>query len=193
MEEKKYLLDELDELSPMLKAMKAKEKNSGPDPSYFDNLQEKVISQIKLDIASKPETLSDVPSEYFEKLPDFVLAKVNKNEAKQVTFAQYRKWIGLAASLIVVLIALPFVTRQLKPTESPLASNTKVAISESIANDLTDEDIDYIIHRYGSDEDLDMIKTMDVDKSALSIESINTDDVDVNLTEEDLQYLNSIM
>jgi hypothetical protein len=193
MEEKKYILSELDKLSPMLKAMKTKDTNTDPGQSYFDDLQDRVMSHVNLDNASKLEKKGDVPKDYFEILPDVILSKINEAKAKRVSFVLFQKWPAIAASLLIVLMALPFVTRHLGNLPDYMANNTKVNVSESISNDLTDEDIDYIIHKYGSEEDLDLIKSIEVDKSALSIESLDADEVDVNLTEEDLEYLNSIM
>lgn len=193
MEEKKYILSELDELSPLLKEMKAKEKNIGPDKAYFDDLQARVMSHIVLDKAATSSQFNEVPKDYFEKLPNIVLDKVNGQEAKQVKLVSYRKWIGIAASLIILIIALPFVFKNIGQVDTQMADNTKVNISESISKDLTEEDIDYLIHRYGSEEDMEMIKSADIDKAELSIEAINAEDIDVNLTDEDLEYLNSIM
>ncbi len=193
MEEKNYILNELDELSPLLKEMKSNQGNIGPDKVYFDDLQDHVLSHIKLDNASNNEAKGDLPKDYFDQLPEVVLSKINGQEARQARIMPYKNWLGIAASLVVILIALPFVFKSLTQNDAPLADNSKVNIGVSIAADLSQEDIEYIIHRYGSEEDLEILQAADINKSELNIESIDASDVDVNLTEEDIDYLNSIM
>ncbi len=194
MEEKIHILKELEAISPTLKSSKEQDIIIGPNKDYFDKMQDQVMAQIKLGIYENRVSMDDVPENYFENLPNVVLSKVNNNEGKIVKLFPYKKWIGIAASLIFVTVAITFLIQNNNSGKEQLANAIEDRKTKEELQNFSNEDLNYIINNYSSEEDFEILKTTDLNKNELHIETMpEANPSELIISDEDLEYLNEIM
>jgi hypothetical protein len=192
MKEKNNILEELDGLSSLLKEIKSKEKNNLPGQVYFNDLQNKVIQEISLEQYKDKRLTNDVPDGYFTKLPAVVFEKLNQNKTKTTRLKPLYKWLGMAAAVIFVLVAVPFISMIFRSSSQKImASNeTNKRVSEWTKT-LNEEDMNYIIDNFNSEEVLETIKDLEIPESDIKTTS-TSDQFDI-LTNEEVEYLNELM
>jgi hypothetical protein len=192
MKEKNNILEELDELSSLLKEIKSKEKNNLPGQAYFNDLQNKVIQEISLEQYKDKRLTNDIPDGYFTKLPTVVFEKLHQNETKTARLKPSYKWLGMAAAVIFIFVAVPFISMIFRSSSQKImASNeTNKRVSEWTKT-LNEEDMNYIIDNFNSEEDLETIKGLEIPESDIKTTS-TSDQFDI-LTDEEVEYLNELM
>lgn len=226
---KEEVIKELKEISEAVAELKMRSVDAGPGLDYFQDLQEKLISEINLhhllhrnqkqselpsgyfegmqdkvmaEINVMARTKSqiednDLPSGYFEGLADRVMARVNEKPKSGKLFSLVRYQWAVAATLLL-LVGYGIVRYGLNEQSQQIMAKNQVNKSyDALLNEISDEDASLLIEHFSTEEDLQFLKNhQDVKDLPLNADLPNVmsdEELDLELTEEDLEYLKTIM
>ncbi|MBK8701561.1 MAG: hypothetical protein IPN29_19240 [Saprospiraceae bacterium] len=188
-------MDDSDYVSETLAGLMKKIRNEPLPSGYFQDVETKVMSRIQLE-KFKGEPSDEVPLDYFDNLPDRVMERVGQSSrAGQVLLMSRLRWFAIAASFVLVI----FAVGKWNPSKNdvPKLARNFEALNDGFANDLTSEDMEYLIGQFNSEEDLHLLKSMEqLDHNALPEIKASTSEEELFqdiLTDEDIEYLNEIM
>jgi hypothetical protein len=192
---KEEIIEELNELSPLLAHSKAEYRYNDIPEKYFNHLQEIVLSEIKLSTElSTKKHYDDLPKAYFDRLADTVFHKINR-EKKSRIISIYRniKWVAIAASLIGIILFI---------NQVDFMSNEQKGLAKSesyqeLLNELSEDDIDALLKEFSTEEDFQYIKTNNdiehINFTPLLSDELEEGYLEEELNEEDIEYLKTIM
>jgi hypothetical protein len=192
---KEEIIEELNELSPLLAHSKVQYMYNDLPEKYFNHLQEIVLSEIKLstELGTKKH-YDDLPKAYFDSLADTVFHKINK-EKKSRVLSIYKniKWVAIAASFIGVFLFINKVDFMSNDQKGLVKSDSY----QEILNELSEDDIDVLLKEFSTEEDFQYIKTNNniehINFTPLLSDELEEGYLEEELNEEDIEYLKTIM
>lgn len=167
--------------------------------NYFESLSDRTMSGINIEKwSSIDKTYDDIPENYFNVLSENVMAQVSvKKQPKVVSFYQRYKWLAAAAMFIGVVFTISKLDIVGSDNGSSLAATNLEKSYNEMLNEISEEDASLLIEQFSTEEDIQFIKSHD-GMSELNLNSdlntsIDGEDLDLELTEEDLEFLKTMM
>ena len=167
--------------------------------NYFESLTERSMGEISIERSEGiNKTYDDIPNNYFDALSENVMAQVGvKKQAKVVSFYQRYKWLAAAAMFLGIVFTISKLDIIDSDNESALANSKMEKSYDEMLNEISEEDASLLIEQFSTEEDIQFIKSHD-GMSELNLNSdlntsIDGEDLDLELTEEDLEFLKTMM
>lgn len=167
--------------------------------NYFESLTERAMGEISIERnLFLNKTFNDIPENYFDALSENVMAQVSvKKQPKVVLFYQRYKWLAAAAMFIGIVFTISKLDIIGHDNGSTLAATNVEKSYDEMLNEMTEEDATLLIKQFSTEEDLQFIKSHD-GMNELNLNSdlnttIDGEDLDLELTEEDLEFLKTMM
>lgn len=167
---------EIKDIAPNLAKIKKENPFLVPD-NYFSELEGKIFSKLIDDVEPK----QIVPEEYFANLTSKIMTEVNDKHDIKIIHFNYKKWIPVAASVILVLSAGLWFSSNNLSESSEFSFATDMEASEIMEYLLIEDEL-YLIDLLDADmvdaslfeeeTTLEMLDDMDLDNL---LEGINDD------------------
>ncbi len=156
---------EIADIAPTLATLEKRNPFRVPE-GYFDSLEHKVLDSLD----KKPKLEQSVPEGYFDNLSDMVMDRIREEEKTKVIPLYRRKWLSIAASLLILCGAGYLITNQSNtPTSNPefaleidpaealeyLEENDNLYLSDLISLDFDVDDLSVEVSELSEFEDED--------------------------------------
>ncbi|MEM9544770.1 MAG: hypothetical protein AAGA77_02290 [Bacteroidota bacterium] len=166
--------NEIADIAPTLASLEKKNPFRVPE-GYFDALEHKILDALD----KKPVLEKTIPEGYFDNLTDIVLDRIKEEEKPKVMPLYQRKWLSIAASLLIILGAGYLITIQsgtatsgaefaleidLEEALDYLEENDNLYLSDLIGLDLDEEDFsigDSELSEFEDEEFEDFLEELD--------------------------------
>ena len=152
------VIEELKMLAPFFSGLPKANLHKLPE-GYFEDVEEKIISQIQL---TNYELKISVPPGYLEKVEDDILSKVKSvpsvKEHRVIGILKYRKLIASIAAIMLFVLTTWFVFNKLESPSADISINTGEhdAYLEYIHKNIADYDINMLVDQ-GLIEEEDLV------------------------------------
>lgn len=176
---------EIADIAPTLAGLEKQNPFRVPE-GYFESLENRVLDSLD----KKPILTASTPDGYFDKLSDSVMDRIKSEEKTKVVPLFSRKWISIAASIVIILGVGYLAIFQKSGTESE-------SVEFALADIDPEEALDYLAENdnlYLSDLiDLDLYNEEDFDLENSDFSEMDDEELDQFLEELDPEDLEDLL
>ncbi len=151
--------------------MKNKSNSFKTPDGYFDNLTDKLMSQISIEKTVAKNEGFKVPDGYFDTLNNSIQQKLQEEEPKVIELKSYKKYYYSVASIAAVAILFIAITFKTNNTNSTLSFDD--IASADIENYLDNNDLELSSYEIAELIPIDELEINDI-VSHIANEDINT-------------------